>query len=195
MGSGTKKWEIMGSKVHWKHCVVTIISCYFFTADRLFSASACFKLIISWLSSTWFSKMALCNAMVENDIHVPNGGYSPHLVNSISGNVKILFFFTILAGKNLYVCYNIPVDPPIFGTCGMSKVTMLLKIKYLHLVHLYPGLSKVTMLQFLKRYVVVEVQSQWNISYLSIFICGSSKLQCFWSPIQMKYFILVQFHT
>ena len=83
--------------------------------------------------------------MVENNIQVPNGGYSPHLVNSISGNVKILitnYFYR----KNFYVRYNIPVGPPIFGTCGMSKVTMLLEIRYLTLVHLYPGLSKVTML-------------------------------------------------
>ena len=88
--------------------------------------------------------------MVENDVHVPNGGYSPHLVNSISGNVKILFDITECSyRKSFYVCYNIPVDPLIFGTCGMRKVTVLLKIKYLHLVHLYPGLSKVTMLQFL----------------------------------------------
>ena len=91
--------------------------------------------------------MALCNAMVENDIHVPNGGYSPHLVNSISGNVKILVNVSECSyRKFFYVCHNIPVDPPIFGTCRMSKVTMLLKLKYLTLVHLYPGLSKVTML-------------------------------------------------
>ena len=127
------------------HCDNNFMFCFFFTADRLFSASACFKLIISWLSSTWFSKMTLCNAMVENDIHFPNGGYSPHLVNSILGNVKILVNNSSCR-KNFYVCHNIPADPPIFGTCGMSKVTMLLDIKYLTLVHLYPGLSKVTML-------------------------------------------------
>ena len=40
MGSGTKKWEIMGSKVHWKHCIVTIISCFFFyRRSPLFSLS------------------------------------------------------------------------------------------------------------------------------------------------------------
>ena len=107
--------------------------------------------------------------MVENDIHFPNGGYSPHLENSISGNIKILVT-DYSCRKIFYVCYNIPVDPPIFGTCGMSKVTMLLEIKYLTLVH--PGLSKVTML-FKSNF--------WNIC-------------CSCSSISMKYFILVHLH-
>ena len=41
VGSGTKKWEIMRSKVHWKHCIVTIISCFvfFYRRSPLFSLS------------------------------------------------------------------------------------------------------------------------------------------------------------
>ena len=147
-----KKWGITGlwdrgrknGKLWDQKCIVTIISCCCFLPPI---ASFQPQPASSWSSPGWvqpgFQRWLF--AMVENDIHVPNGGYSPHLENSISGNIKILVT-DYSCRKIFYVCYNIPVDPPIFGTCRMSKVTMLLDIKYLTLVHLYPGLSKVTML-------------------------------------------------